>query len=143
MLQIATLDGDPDFEDRRVELDSDDGFQMFKGGVGFQFDGNNAKFFGIRPRIGFGIGGIINRYSELADVTALYLDGNFGLDYAITDQLSVSAGVDLTTFAFQVEELGYSNMVAFNTLSVGLTYFIDVLPEAVRAEHIAEMANKK
>ncbi len=143
MLQIETLDGDPNFEERRVELDSDDGFKMYKGGLSFQYDGNNAKVFGVRPRLGFGIGGVINRYSHLPDVTALYLDANFGLDVPLTKNLDISAGVEITTFAFEVEELGYNNMVSYNTFHIGLTYFIDVLPEMVRAEHIAEVQNRK
>jgi hypothetical protein len=143
MLQTATLDGDPNFVERRVELDTDDGFKMFKGGLAFQYDGNKAKVFGIRPRIGFGLGGIINRYSQLSDVTALYLDANFGLDYPIMENLNIAAGLDMTTFAFKVEELGYSNMVSYSTFTIGLTYFIDVLPEPVRAAHKAELENRR
>lgn len=143
MLEIESSDGDPDFAENRQQLDSDDGFKMYKGGLAFQYDANNAKVFGIRPRIGFGLGGVINRYSQLADVTALYLDANLGLDYGITENLNVSADLDLTTFAFDVEELGYSNMVSYNTFRFGLTYFIDVLPEPVRAAHNAELQNKK
>lgn len=143
MLNIEPFVHDPDFREERVQLDSDDGFKMYKGGLGFQFDGNNAKVLGLRPRIGFGLGGVINRYTYLPDVTALYLDANFGLDYSITENLDLSLGLDLTTFAFDVEELGYSNMVTYNTFHAGLTYFIDVLPESVRASHEADMKMKK
>ncbi len=143
MLQIASLDGDPNFEERRVDLMTDDNFKMYKGGFAFQYDANSAKFFGLRPQIGFGIGGIINRYNVLPDETALYLDGYLGLDFPITDKLNASIGADLSIFAFNVEELGYSNMVSYKTYHVGLSYFFDVLPKTVRSEHIAEKQKKK
>ena len=89
--------------------------------------------FGVTPRLGFGLGGVINRYSELEDITGLYLQGLFGLEYELFDNLSISGQVDVSTFAFQVEELGYSNMVAYKTYSLGISWFIDVIPPQVRA----------
>ena len=53
--------------------------------------------------------------------------------------LSLLGQVDLTTFAFDVDELGYSNIVKYTTFTLGLTWFIDVIPANVRAEHLAEL----
>ncbi|MEN8007722.1 MAG: hypothetical protein ABFS42_11950 [Candidatus Krumholzibacteriota bacterium] len=126
---------------QRVVVDSDTGFQMYKGGLALMYDAKPATFFGIVPRLGFGLGGIINRYSELADVTGLYLEGNFGLNFELFDNFQIGGQVDLTNFAYDVEELGYSNMVNYVTYSVGLTVFLDVIPAEVKASHMAEKDN--
>jgi hypothetical protein len=125
----------------RVEVDSDDGYQMYKGGLALSYDATPATFFGIVPHLGFGLGGLINRYSELPDVTGLYLEGNFGLNYELFDNFQIVGQVDLTNFAYDVEELGYSNMVNFVTYSLGVTVFLDVVPPEVRASHLAEQAD--
>ncbi len=122
----------------RIEVDRDDGYQMLKGGLALMYDATPATFFGIVPRLGFGLGGIINRYSELSDVTGLYLEGNFGLNYELFDNFQIGGQVDLTNYAYDVEELGYSNMVNFVTFSLGLTVFLDVIPPEVRASHLAQ-----
>ena len=123
----------------RVEVDRDDGFKMFKGGLHLMYEAEPAAFFGITPRLGFGLGGVINRYSELKDKTALYLEGNFGLTRKLFGNFNLSGQVDLTSFAYEVEELGYSNMVNYATFSLGLSYFVDVVPSEVRAAHLEEL----
>lgn len=132
---------DPDFapdKGERVEVDRDDGFKMLKGGLALTYDAKPASFFGIMPRLGFGLGGVLNTFTVLPDKGALYLEGNFSLNYEIVDNLSLGAQADITNFAFEVDELGYSNMVNYFTYSVGLTWLIDVIPEDVRAAHLAE-----
>ena len=126
--------------DSRHEIDSDDGFKMVKGGLALMYDAKPAALFGVTPRLGFGLGGIINRYSRgLEDKTALYLEGNFGLGFEVFDNIDIMGQVDLTTFAYQVDELGYSNMVSYATFSLGISWFIDVVPSNVRAAHLAEL----
>lgn len=123
-----------------AELDPaaiDEGFSILKGGVGLMYDAENAKIFGITPRLGFGLGGIINSFSQLEDKTALYLEGTLGLDYEVARNVNVFAQADITTFAFEVDELGYSNMVNYKTFSLGLTWFTSVLPAGVREAHLA------
>lgn len=123
----------------RVEVDRDDGFKILKGGLALIYDARPATFFGIRPRLGFGLGGIINRYTYLEDKTALYLEGNFGLSYELFENFDLTGQADLTTFAYEVDELGYSNMVNYVTFSLGVSWFIDVVPGDVRAAHQAEL----
>jgi hypothetical protein len=125
----------------RVQVDSDEGFKMFKGGLALMYDATPAKFFGIVPRLGFGLGGIINRYSELSDVTGLYLEGNLGLNFKVMNNFQFGGQVDLTNFAYEVEELGYSNVVNYATYSLGLTVFLDVIPPEVKASHLAGQNN--
>ena len=125
----------------RIEVDRDDGFQMYKGGLALMYDATPASFFGIVPRLGFGLGGIINRYSELPDITGLYLEGNFGLNFELFNNVQLGGQVDLTNFAYDVEELGYSNIVNYVTYSVGLTIFLDAIPPEVRASHLADESN--
>jgi hypothetical protein len=126
---------------QRVEVDRDDGFKMVKGGLALMYDATPATFFGLVPRLGFGLGGIINRYSELPDVTGLYLEGNFGLNFDLFKNVQLGGQVDLTNFAYEVEELGYANMVNYVTYSLGVTVFLDVVPPEVRAAHMAEQDN--
>jgi len=133
---------DPEFApevSERIEVDRDDGFRMLKGGLALSYDARPATFFGIMPRLGFGLGGVLNTYSVLPDKGALYLEGNFSLNYDILENLSVGAQVDVTNFAYEVDELGYSEMVNYFTYTFGLTWFIDVVPEDVRAAHVAEL----
>lgn len=140
MLYTEDPETAPD-KSERIEVDWDNGYKMFKGGLALLYDATPATFYGIVPRLGFGLGGIINRYSELPDVTGLYLEGNFGLNVELFENFQISGQVDLTNFAYDVEELGYSNMVNFVTYSVGLTVFLDVIPPEVRASHLAEQTN--
>jgi len=132
---------DPDNRDiyeRRV-VDEDDGYSLIKGGVHLGYDAYPATFWGFTPKLGFGLGGLINRYTVLADKGALYLEGNFGLKKPLFKNLDLIAQVDLTTFAYEVDELGYSNIVNYVTYSVGISYFIDVVPDDVKARHQAEL----
>lgn len=122
----------------RVVVDTDPGFKSYKGGLALMYNANSASFFGIVPRLGFGLGGVINRFTELEDKTALYLEGNFGLSYEVIENFELAAQVDLTTYGFEVDELGYSNMINYTTYSLGITWFIDRVPEGVRAAHMVE-----
>lgn len=123
---------------KREEVDYDDGFKVYKGGLALMYDAEPARFWGIEPRLGFGLGGIINRYTELEDKTALYVEGNFALNYNLFKTVDLTAMVDYATFAFDVDELGYSNMVHYTSFSLGMTWFIDVLPADIRAAHQAD-----
>jgi hypothetical protein len=123
----------------RVEVDEDDGFNVYKGGLHLMYDARPATFFGIMPRLGFGLGAVLNRYSFLEDKSALYLEGNFGLSHKLFKNVNLTGQVDLTSFAFQVDDLGYSNMVNYTTFSLGISWLIDVVPEDVRAAHLAEL----
>ncbi|MCP4572599.1 MAG: hypothetical protein GY838_09645 [bacterium] len=116
---------------------TDDSFSVLKGGLGLMYDATPARFFGITPRIGFGLGGIINSYSQLDDNTALYLEGTLGLDYKFGRALDIFAQADVTTFAFELDELGYSEMVSYKVFTFGLRWFTDVLPTGVREAHLA------
>lgn len=140
MVGPATINSPYNPDDiKRREVDSDDGFKMIKGGVALMYDATPATFFHIVPRLGFGLGGVINRYSFLEDQTALYLEGNFGLGYELFKNFTITGQVDLTTFAYQVDDLGYSNMVNYTTWSIGASWFIDVVPPQVRSAHMAEL----
>ncbi len=122
----------------RVEIDEDNGFRAYKGGVSLMYDARPATFLGATPQLGFGLGGVINRYSELEDKTALYLEGNFGLSFQPLDDLKIIARADLAIFAFEVDELGYSEMVSYKNFTVGAAWFIDTVPAEVRAKHLAD-----
>lgn len=119
----------------RLEVDADEGFTAYKGGISMMYDARSASFFGVTPTLGFGLGGVINRFSELEDKTALYLEGNFGLSIEPKENLQLVARADLSVFAFEVDELGYSNMVGYRNLTIGAAWFFDTVPADVRAKH--------
>jgi hypothetical protein len=127
----------------RVEVDEDAGFRAYKGGLSLMYDARPATVFGVTPVIGFGLGGVINRYSELEDKTALYLEGNFGFSVQPMDNLKVIGRADLSVFAYDVDELGYSNMVGYRNLSLGVAWFLDTVPAEARAKHEAEARKKR
>ncbi len=135
---LYNKDGDRNSADwNRVTVDTDDGFRALKGGISMMYDARPATFFGVMPSLGFGLGGIINGYSQLEDKTALYLEGNFGLSFQPMDKLQIVARADLAVFAFKVDELGYSNMVGYRNFTVGAAWFLDAVPADVRAKHDA------
>ena len=137
---LYTPDTDLPDQKSRVQVDEDDGYSLIKGGVHLGYDARPATFWGITPKLGFGLGGLINRYTYLEDQTALYLEGNLGLTAKLFGNVDLTGQVDLTSFAFQVDELGYSNFVKYTTFSLGLTWYLDVVPEEVRAAHQAQLA---
>ncbi len=138
MLYTEDPDDAPN-ESVRVDVDSDPDFKVYKGGIALMYNAKPATMYGIVPRLGFGLGGVINRYSQLEDKTAMYLEGNFGLTYDLFDNMELGVQADLTTFGFEVDELGYSKMVSYVTYSLGVSWFIDRVPEQVRAAHLSEL----
>jgi hypothetical protein len=127
----------------RIEVDEDTGFRAYKGGLSLMYDARPATFFGMTPMIGFGLGGVINRYSEIPDKTALYLEGNFGISVQPMDNLKIIGRADLAVFAFEVDELGYSNMVGYRNLTVGAAWFFDRVPTDVRAKYEATKRTRR
>ncbi len=127
-----------DFSETRVTIEEDSGFKVIQGGIDLMYDAIPATKFGITPHLGFGLGGILNRYSYLEDKTGLYLKGNLGFSSHLAKNLDLYARAEVSTFAFEVDELGYSNMVSYTNFTLGLSWFMDVLPPAVRAKHQAE-----
>ena len=123
----------------RIEVDDDKGFRAYKGGLALMYDATAARYLGLTPTLGFGLGGVINRFSQLSDKTALYLEGNFGLSAEPLDGLRLIARADVAVFAFEVDELGYSNMVSYSNLTVGAAWFLDTVPQDVRAKHEAAL----
>ncbi len=122
----------------RIEVDEDPGFKVYKGGVSLMYDATPATFFGVKPMLGFGLGGIINRFSVLEDKTGLYLEGNFGLSVRPAKDLEIIARTNLAVFSFEVDELGYSNMVSYSDYLVGVSWYLDTVPADVRAKHLAD-----
>jgi len=140
MLYDADGEAGTKFDPVRVTIEEDDGFKVYMGGLDAMYDAVPATFMGLTPHLGFGLGGIINRYTYLADKTGLYLKGNFGLSTHLRRNLDLYARAEVTEFAFEVDELGYSNMIGYTNLTLGLNWFLDVLPAPVRAAHEAELA---
>lgn len=127
----------------RIEVDEDTGFRTYKGGLSLMYDARPATLWGMTPMIGFGLGGVLNRYTQLADKTALYLEGNFGISMKATENLTIIGRADVAVFAFEVDELGYSNMVTYRNLTVGASWFLDRVPADARAKYEATKRTRR
>jgi hypothetical protein len=127
----------------RVEVDEDAGFRVYKGGLSLMYDANPATFLGMTPMLGFGLGGVLNRYTEIADKAALYLEGNFGISVQPMKNLKIIGRADVSVFAYDVDELGYSNMVTYRNLTVGAAWFLDRVPADARAKFEAAKRTRR
>ncbi|MFO7654993.1 MAG: hypothetical protein R6X25_14425 [Candidatus Krumholzibacteriia bacterium] len=117
----------------REQVDEDDGFSVLMGGLNLVYDSTDFRILGLRPYLGFGVGGIINSFTALDDATGLYFQGVGGMNLDVTDKLAVVGQFQVTTFSFSRQELDYGKQVTYGQAFVGLSYFFDVLPEEVRA----------
>ncbi len=111
----------------------DQGFKVYKGGVHVMYDLSVFRTLGLEPYIGFGLGGIINRFSNLEDKTALYFSGVVGLNAQITNRFSIFSQATTTTFNFLTEELHYGKTLTYFHAAAGLSWYIDTIPDAVKA----------
>jgi len=112
----------------RVQVDEDPGFKALTGGAGLAYDATSLSFAGITPVAGCSFGGIINRFTELEDKTALYFQVGLGLYHDFGDKLRLSTQFSATTFSFAREELPYGKQVTYTSLSLGLAYLVDMVP---------------
>lgn len=112
----------------RVQVDEDPGFRMLMGGAGLAFDATSLSFAGITPVAGCSFGGIINRFSELEDKTALYFQVGVGFYHDFGSKFRLSTRFAATTFSFAREELPYGKQVTYTNLSLGLAYMVDMVP---------------
>jgi len=124
----------------REEIDRDTSVQVFRGGLEMIYDFDRFRLLGFYPYLGFGFGGVINRFSNLEDVNSLYLVGTIGLEHQLFANTSAFAQFNVTTFAMDRQELHYNETVTFTDVTVGLSFFIDVVPADIRALHASEMA---
>jgi len=133
---------DPDLTFREKpfddERDNDDEFSVLMGGVGLTYEANDFYIFGMRPFVGFGIGGVINSFRVLDASSGLYFQGLAGLSIDLTRNFAFVGQYQLTTFSFSRDELEYSKQVTYSQAFIGFTLFIDVLPPEIRAAHEAE-----
>jgi len=127
----------------REEIDRDPDVQVLRGSLKAMYDLDQVDFFGIRPYLGFGFGGVITRFSNLEDEGGLFLVGTAGLTRKLAANASLFAQFDMTTFAFGREELHYTETVTFTDMMVGVSFFLDRVPEDIRGRHDAEVAERR
>jgi hypothetical protein len=139
MLNLNPSDPDNPYIERVPgESGEDTGVSIITGGAALIYDARSFRLGGIYPFVGFGLGGIINSFTELEDKTALYFRGLGGLKYDLSRKLIVFAQANLTTFSYPTEELNYTTQVTYFDLYLGLALFIDTIPPEVRAAHELE-----
>jgi hypothetical protein len=112
----------------RVQVDEDPGFKALMGGAGLAFDATSLSFAGITPVAGCAFGGIINRFTELEDKTALYFQVGVGFYHDFGSKIRLSTQFAATTFSFAREELSYGKQVTYTSMSLGLAYLVDMIP---------------
>lgn len=119
-----------------LEIDGsrDPNVSIFIGGGRMVYDAKSVKFLGFSPSIGFGIGGIINRFSHLEDKTGLYFELSGGLNYTLFKNFLLNLEFSALTFSFSREELQYGKQVAYMGARLGLTWMIPVGTQASPAE---------
>ncbi len=99
------------------EISRDTDVTIFRAGFGLSYELRQFELLGIHPYVGFGFGGVIVRYSAIDDTGELFFNGNFGLTRPISQNLSIFAQFDLTTFAMSRDELQYTERVNLSDLS--------------------------
>jgi hypothetical protein len=112
----------------RIQVDEDPGFRAMMGGASLAFDATSLSFAGITPVASCAIGGIINRFTELEDKTALYFQVGVGLYHDFGSKARLSTQFSATTFSFAREELVYGQRVTYTNISLGLAYLVDMIP---------------
>ncbi|MHB8080070.1 MAG: hypothetical protein ACYDIE_12540 [Candidatus Krumholzibacteriia bacterium] len=112
----------------RVQVDEDPGFKALMGGAGLAVDATSLSFAGITPYAGCSFGGILNRFTQLEDKTALYFQVQLGLYHDFGSKFRLSTQFAATTFSFAREELTYGQRVTYTNLSVGVAYLVDMVP---------------
>ena len=135
MLNLNPNDPDNQFIE---QIDEDPGVSVITGGAALVYDARSFRLGGIYPFVGFGLGGIINSFTELEDKTGLYFRGLGGLKYDLSRKLIAFVQANLTTFSYPTEELNYTTQVTYLDFYLGLALFIDTLPPEVRAAHELE-----
>jgi len=127
----------------REEIDRDSSVQIFRGGLSMMYDFTRFQAFGIHPSLGFGFGGVINRFSNLEDVSGLYLVGTASLQRRLFGTASAFLEYDLTAFSMSRDELHYTKSVTYSDIVVGVSFFLDTVPAEVRALHESERAESR
>ncbi len=127
----------------REEIDRDDSVSIYRGSLQLMYDLAGFRVLGFSPYLGFGFGGVINRFSNLDDVGELMLIGTAGVQRRFGDRLEVFMQANLSNFSMAREELHYTTSVTYTDLSGGVSFFFDVVPPEIRAQHEAQKADRR
>jgi hypothetical protein len=106
----------------------DTGFRAYQGGLQLGFDASNLSRFGLVPSFGMGFGGIINRFTVLEDMTALYFQLFGELSRSLGDNFKLIGRYTATTYSLKTEEVEYSEQVTTYNMTVGFTWIFDANP---------------
>lgn len=105
---------------------TDENFTVYKGGGALLYDSYDFRVLGLMPTFGVGLGGVLNRFSFLADKTALYFELTGGLKYELSNSLQLQATYTATMLNFDTEELEYGKQVTYGLASLGVSWLFDV-----------------
>lgn len=140
LTMVNTEDSENQF---RQEIDRDNNVQVFRGSLQLTYDLDTIDLLGFQPYIGFGFGGVINRFSNLDDVGELFLTGTAGFQRRFASGTAFFLQGSLTNFSMSRQELHYTTSVTYTDLSAGISFYFDVVPPEIRAQHEAEQADRR
>ena len=138
--QLTMVNTNDPLNQFREEIDRDTSIQIYRGAASMMYDLQRFDLLGIYPYFGFGFGGIINRFSNLADTGGLYLLGSIGLQRHVAGTASFFLQFDMTTFPMSRDELNYTETVTYTDITFGISFFIDTIPSDVRALRATDLA---
>jgi hypothetical protein len=127
----------------RAEIDRDPNVQVLRAAMQISYDIHELSLVGLRPYLGIGFGGVLNRFSNLPDRGGLFLIGTFGLQRQLTDTFAFFVQGNLTAFAMSREELHYTKTVTYKDVSAGISLYFDAVPADIRALHETQQAERR
>jgi opacity protein-like surface antigen len=140
LTMVNTEDSDNQF---REEIDRDSNVQVYRASLQLTYDLDTFSLLGFNPYIGFGFGGVINRFSNLPDVGELFLTGTAGFQRRFGNGTAFFVQASLSSFSMSRDELFYTTSVTYTDVSAGISFYFDVVPPEIRAQHEAQQAERR
>ncbi len=141
---LTMVNKNPDDPDHPFteEIDRDPNVTIYRASLTLNYELGQFRVLGIHPSIGLGFGGIINRFTNIKDRGELYLAASLGLERPLAGNVGIFGRLNTTTFAMNRSELQYNTRLTYVDAQIGLTYFVDVLPPAVRHAHAEDVKSR-
>lgn len=124
----AVLTGHAKGDTKRFVADRTDMDLITIGGNIIYNLGKERKWYGIRPFVNLGFGGILNKFPDVDDVGALYFNYGGGLSYPAFKSFRLEAMAHWRLYTFDTDEISRDETVQLPTLLLGIAWRHDVPP---------------
>jgi hypothetical protein len=111
--------------DPREEFDRAN-LNTFSGKVGAVFHIGKARKLPVRPYVNLAFGGLLNRFENIDDITALSFDLGGGATFGLTDSFRGQIGVDLQFYSWQTDEIALDKTMIIPQVTAGIIWRYDV-----------------